>query len=387
LGRSIIAQRVAELQTAGLLVDDGPGPSTGGRAPRRLRLRSEAGLVLAVDIAATELVVGLADLSGLLLATRQEAIDVDHGPEPVMAAAERLADELLARTGTTVPVWAIGAGVPGPVEFSTGLPIAPPIMRGWDRYPLRARLSARYGAPAWVDNDVNLLALGELKANPAAAAAEHLLYVRAGVGVGAGIVVDGRLYRGANGSAGDIGHVAIPGGGDALCRCGRTGCLEAVAGAAALVREGRLLAETGRSPALAATLAEKGEIRALDVTAAADDGDLEARAVLHRTAHLLGATLATLVSFHNPRLLVLGGGIARAHPYVLDAVRDAVHERSLPLSTQDLRIEVSAVPEEVAGVTGAVHLALDGVFSGDELARWLPHGSPAGPLQDVPSKT
>ncbi|MDL4814181.1 ROK family protein [Actinomadura sp. OS1-43] len=146
LGRSVVAQRVAELETAGLVEGAGLGPSSGGRASRQLRLRGDRGRILGVDIAATELVVGLADLSGTLLATRQQAIDVADGPEPVLSLAEKLADELIG--AAAAPIWAIGVGVPGPVEFRSGLPVVPPIMPGWDRYPIRDRFSARYGAPA-----------------------------------------------------------------------------------------------------------------------------------------------------------------------------------------------------------------------------------------------
>ncbi|MES9539620.1 MULTISPECIES: ROK family protein [unclassified Actinomadura] len=374
LGRSVIAQRVAELETAGLIEGAGLGPSSGGRAPRRLRLRAERGRVLAVDVAATELVVGLADLSGGLLATRQESIDVAAGPEVVLSLAERLADELIG--DDTASIWAIGVGVPGPVEFGSGLPVVPPIMPGWDRYPIRDRFAARYGAPVWVDNDVNVMALGELRSDPRASEARHMLYVRAGVGIGAAIVVDGGLYRGANGSAGDIGHVAVPEGGNIICRCGNIGCLEAVAGGTALAREGRMLAETGHSPALAAVLAASREVRALDVTEAADQGDRAAQALLQRTSTLLGGTLATLVSFYNPALLVLGGGIVRAKAHVLPTIREVIHRRALSLATRTLRIDVATLREEVSGVTGAVHLALDEVFSPANLETWLAGGSP-----------
>ncbi|BBH69463.1 sugar kinase [Actinoplanes sp. OR16] len=328
LGRSVVAQRVAELEKAGLIEGAGFGPSSGGRAPRRLRLRAGRGVILGVDIGPAEVVVGIADLTGTVLATRQQRVDVARGPEAVLTLAETLAAEL-CRTRRR-PVWAAGVGVPGPVEFRTGLPVVPPIMPGWDRYPIRDRFRARFGAPVWVDNDVNLMALGELHAGSGAAG--HMLYVRAGVGIGAAIVMDGRLYRGANGSAGDIGHVAIPEGDNVICRCGNIGCLEAVAGGVAI-----------SDPVRAA---------------------------------LIGGTLATLISFYNPNLLVLGGSLARGGTPVLGAVREVIHERALPLATRDLRIELSSVPEEIAGVTGAVALALDEVFAPVNLETWLAAGSP-----------
>jgi predicted NBD/HSP70 family sugar kinase len=270
LGRSVVAQRVAELESAGLIASNGLGPSTGGRAPRRLRLRGEAGYVLGIDIATNELLVALADLAGNLLATRHEESDVSDGPDAIFAAVERMGDALLDEAGARENLWSIGVGMPGPVAFDDGDATVMPTMPDWDRFPTRARLSARWGAPVWTDNRVNLSALGERRVNPVAAASQHTIYLGGGEALGAAVVVDGRLYRGARGLAGEIGHVPVPEAGETPCRCGKSGCLDAVAGRAALVRDGRLLAETGQSPALAAILAETGTLRPADITLAAD---------------------------------------------------------------------------------------------------------------------
>jgi predicted NBD/HSP70 family sugar kinase len=378
LGRSVVAQRVGELESAGLVAPDGLGPSTGGRAPRRLRLRAEAGFVLGVDIAPTELVVGVADLAGTFVITRQEHIDVTQGPEAVLSAAERLGDALLDEAAAHGKVWAVGVGMPGAVAFDRGETLGGPLMPGWERHPVRQRLAAHWSAPVWLDGRVNLLALGERWANPAAAAAQQMIYLGGNTDLDAAIVVDGRVYRGANGLAGAIGHVPTPEAGNVLCVCGNTGCLDAVAGGEALVRDGRLLAESRQSPVLAAALAENGVIRPRDVTRAADSGDPAARALLNRTAQMLGGSLATLVSVFNPELLVIGGGIARAGVYVLAAIREAIYRRALPLATQSLRIEISTVDEDVAGVTGAVQLAVGQLFSREHLSLWLDQRSPAG---------
>jgi glucokinase-like ROK family protein len=377
LGRSVIAARIAELEAAGLVVQAGMAPSTGGRAPRQLRLRAEAGTIVGVDIGATHMKVGIADLAGVIIDRVEEPVDIADGPDPILTRAEQRVDELLARNSASAPVWGIGVGVPGPVEFSSGLPVAPPIMPGWDGYPIRTRLSQRYSAPTWVDNDVNLLALGELRTNRAAAAARDLLYVKIGTGIGAGLVSGGQLHRGTNGCAGDIGHVAVAEAENVICRCGNAGCLEAVAGGAALAREGRRLAETGGSALMAEILATSGTLTAADVTAAAERGDAAARALLARAGRLVGTTLATLVSFYNPALVVLGGGVVSAGDYVLAAIRESVYRRSLPLATRTLRIEPSALGE-AAGLAGAAHLVLDELFAPSRLAQWLPYSTPAG---------
>ena len=377
LGRSVVAQRVAELQAAGLVVSDGLGPSTGGRAPRRLRLRKEAGVVAGVDIGATGMVVGLADLWGTVLTRIDEPVDVADGPEVVLGRVEELIARLLGEQATPTALWGIAVGVPGPVDVTSGLPVAPPIMPGWDGYSIRDRLAGRFAAPVWVDNDVNLLALGELRTNPVAAATGDLLYVKIGTGIGASLVSGGRLHRGVNGCAGDIGHIAVAEAGDVVCRCGNLGCLEAAAGGAALARDGRQLALSGASPVLAELLSASGTLTAADVTLAADRGDPAARAMLSRAGRLVGSTLATLVSFYNPGLVVLGGGVVHAGDHVLAVIRESVYRRSLPLATRTLRIEPSTLGED-AGLAGAVHLVLDAVFAPDRLPLWLPYSTPAG---------
>src|SRR3954468_10588047 len=272
LGRNVISQRVGQLLEVGLLDEGRLAPSTGGRPSRELRFRSEAGCLLVAELGATDLQVGLSDLSGELLDQRVERCDVAAGPEPTLGRLEQLFDELLAGRPAGVPLWGVGLGGPGPVEFSQGRPIAPPIMPGWDAYPVRDRLSARYQVPAWVDNDVNVMALGELRAG-IGRGEQELLYVKVGTGIGAGLISRGRLHRGAQGAAGDIGHVSVLDDDSVLCRCGNTGCLEALAGGYALGRGGLAAAQSGRSDALATVLAKSKSVSARDVTAAAGAGD------------------------------------------------------------------------------------------------------------------
>ncbi|WP_199522531.1 ROK family protein [Geodermatophilus marinus] len=359
------------------MTSDGLAPSTGGRAPRRLRFRTEAGIVAGADIGATGMVVGLADLSGAVKAHATEAVDVADGPEVVLGRVEQLIEQLADGFPGSRPLWGVGVGVPGPVEFATGRPVAPPIMPGWDGYPIRERMARRFEAAVWVDNDVNLLALAELRTNPQAAASGDVLVAKVGTGIGAGLVSGGRLHRGVNGCAGDIGHVAVAEAEAVVCRCGNRGCLEALAGGAALAREGQRLAACGDSPVMAEMLAATGGLTAADVTRAADRGDVAARLLLARAGRLIGGTLATLISFYNPGLVVLGGGVVAAGDHVLAAIRESVYRRSLPLATRTLRIEPSLLGES-AGLVGAVHLVLDALFARDCLTSWLREGSPAG---------
>ena len=206
LSRGIVAQRVAELIELGLVVDDEIGPSTGGRPPRQMTFHADAGHVLVADLGATSIDVAITDLEGRILGHRDEPSDIAAGPEACLQRVDELFEELTTAT-RDLPgrLWGIGIGIPGPVEFRSGRPVSPPIMPGWDGYPVRERFVARHAAPVWVDNDVNLLALGEWRSG-IAVGHDNVIVVKIGTGIGAGIISNGRIHRGAQGSAGDVGQ-------------------------------------------------------------------------------------------------------------------------------------------------------------------------------------
>lgn len=237
LGRAIVAQRVGELIERGLVAEGDVGPSTGGRPPRQLAFRADAGHILVADLGATSSDVAVTTLDGRILGHHGEPARIEAGPELGLDRVDALFD-LLLRTTQGLPgrLWGIGIAVPGPVEFQAGRPISPPIMPGWDGYPIRERFADRYRAPVWVDNDVNVLALGEWRSG-VAVGHDNVVVVKIGTGIGAGIISDGRLHRGAQGSAGDVGHIQVVDDPTVVCRCGNIGCLEALAGGEALGRK------------------------------------------------------------------------------------------------------------------------------------------------------
>jgi glucokinase-like ROK family protein len=357
--RSVIAQRLAELIGAGLVHDSDTSESTGGRPARRLRFRGEAGTILVADIGATSIDVALTDLAGTILSAQSEAADVADGPDAILGRVEELFEDVL---GPEVEPWGIGIGVPGPVEFATGRPVSPPIMPGWNGYPVRERFVERFGVPVWIDNDVNVMALGEWRAGVARYHA-NTVFVKIGTGIGAGVIADGYLHRGARGSAGDVGHVAISDDPAIVCRCGNIGCLEALTGGHALAREAEAAAASGRSSYLAAERRAGGRpLRAEDVAEAAAHGDVVSQELIQRSGHLVGAMLASVVNFFNPSLIVIGGGVANAGDQLLAAIREAVYRRSLPLATRDLLILPSALGGQ-AGIIGAAAMVADEIFS------------------------
>jgi glucokinase-like ROK family protein len=376
-GRAVVTQRVSQLIDCGILEEGHLGPSTGGRAPRQLRLRADAGHVLVAALGATSIGTGIADLSGTLLTYHEEPNDVAIGPERTLGRVEELFDKMLAAREKTRPeVWGVGIGLPAPVEFSAGRPVSPPIMPGWDCYPVGHRLSRHYQAPAWVDNDVNLMALGELRAGLARDQTD-VVYIKIGSGIGAGLISAGHLHRGSQGAAGDVGHVAVTDDDSVICRCGNTGCLEAIAGGAALARDAAAAAREGRSAFLADRLAQRDAITVRDVIEAAGHGDVVAVELLNRSGNLVGRMLAALVSFYNPSLVIIGGGVAAAGDMFLATIRQNVYRRSLPLATRDLRVVRSSNIETI-GLRGAAFVVLDELFSREHLGQWINEGSPAG---------
>jgi glucokinase-like ROK family protein len=375
LGRAIVSQRVGELIERGLVVEGDPGPSTGGRPPRQLTFRADAGHLLVADLGATSVDVALTTLDGRILGHHDEPAGIEAGPEVGLARVEELFDQLLATThGVPGRLWGIGIAVPGPVEFATGRPTSPPIMPGWDGYPIRERFAARHGAPVWVDNDVNVLALGEWRSG-VAAGHDDVVVIKIGTGIGAGIISGGRLHRGAQGSAGDVGHIQVTDDAAVICRCGNVGCLEALAGGAALGRDGEQAARDGRSARLRTALDQRGRVTAQDVARAASSGDPVAVAMLQAAGRRVGSMLASVVNFFNPSLVVIGGGVANSPDQLLASIRETVYRRSLPLATRDLLIQRSSLGG-LAGVIGAASMVVDELFSRDAIGRWLAAGEP-----------
>jgi predicted NBD/HSP70 family sugar kinase len=233
-------------------------------------------------------------------------------------------------------------------------------MPGWDGYPVRDAVSRELGCPVVLDNDVNVLAVGEQHAG-VAKGAQDFLFVKIGTGIGCGIVIEGELYRGVNGCAGDIGHIRVEDFGP-TCACGNTGCLEAFSGGAALARDAATAARSGQSPALAALLAEKGELSAADVGIAVSQGDAQAVQLIRESGRHIGQVLAGLVSFFNPGLIVIGGRVTGLGHALLAEIRGVTYRRSLPLATGNLPIVLSELGDE-GGVIGAARMISASVYA------------------------
>ena len=347
LARSTVAQRVDALLAHRLLVSAETGTSTGGRPPTMLRFNPDAGVVLAAALGATRSRPAVTNLSAEVLIEEVEERSIADGPDVFLPWLAGRFDDVLARSGRTPEdVRAIGVGVPGPVEFATGTPVRPPIMPGWDGYPVAAWLEERFGVPVLIDNDVNVLALGEHAQNWRDV--DHIAVVKVGTGIGLGLIVDRRIFRGAQGAAGDIGHIHVARGSDAICSCGNTGCLEAVASGravAAALREVGIDAESSR-----------------DVVALVRAGNGEATRLVREAGREIGAIVAAVVNLVNPAVVVVAGDLADAGEQLLAGVRETIYRRSTALATHSLRIVRGATGDR-GGVVGASVLAIEHVLS------------------------
>ncbi|QEA30258.1 ROK family protein [Microbacterium sp. CBA3102] len=355
LARSTVALRVDALLAAGLLRPAGEAASTGGRPPARVAFNPRAGLVLAVDLGATHATVAVADLAGVILDSRTRTIDIGDGPERLLDTILTDGGELLRATSDEgLPLVGVGIGVPGPVEHSTGRPTNPPIMPGWDRFDVPAYVQRTFDVPVLVDNDVNILALGEQATSWPQV--DDLIFVKVSTGIGAGIIAGGQLQRGAQGSAGDMGHVQVPSGAGSTREPDDDRDLEALASGSALAIALRAEGLDAHSPADVVALVRSGNTSAIEAT--------------RQAGRHVGEVLATVVNLLNPSIIVLGGSIARAGEHLLAGVREIVYRRSIPLATQHLAIVQSQAGDRAAVLGAAIMVARD-VLSPASVDRYV----------------
>ena len=341
LAPSTVSVRVEELILGGLLTESTDGQSSGGRRPRLLQLRADGGVVLAADLGTTHARFAVADLLGRLITVVEEPIELSKGPAAILPF---VADRLEALAAPTIDrsrvVRALGIGLPGPVDHINGRVTTPSRMPGWHQSEVATTLSERLSVPVVVDNDANLMAVGEYVSR--GSTVQHLVAVKLGTGIGCGVITGGQVHHGASGVAGDIGHVRVPDDEPLRCACGNSGCLEMFASGAglamALRREGRHVTNSA------------------DIVQLVRDADPVANTLVRASGRHLGEVLAVVVNFFNPEMLVIGGTLANAEPLIA-AVRGAIYERCLPLASECIEISTSIAGVD-AGIIGATTVAL-----------------------------
>ncbi len=356
------SQEIRKLVGQGYLVEVGEGASQGGRKPHLLRVNDQLGYLVGLDIGATSIDAALTDVGGKVYQRRSEPADVRNTPEDFLhRCSELILDMITAQGRHPDQILGIGVGVPGPVDFNRGVLVAPPLMPEWENYPIRGSFQRTFpSAYVVVDNDVNIMALGEQRAGDGVGV-DNFLFIKIGTGIGSGIVSNGKIHRGSIGCAGDIGHICVDKQGP-ICRCGNAGCLEAMAAGPAITERALQAARSGASPLLRQMMeANGGLLRPEDVNAACREADQAALEIIRASGQMIGDVLASLVNFFNPSHIFIGGGIANFGNHLLVAIRRAVLRRSLPLATKNLAINFSRMGPE-AGLTGAVALAREYLF-------------------------
>ncbi|TDD63957.1 ROK family protein [Jiangella aurantiaca] len=342
LAPSTITLRVEELLRRGYLDEEGDGVSRGGRRPRVLRLARDERVVAGVDLGARHAAIGLFDVAGTCIVTRRSSIDITRPPEVVLRSVHReILDALAASNDAARRLAGVGLSLPGPVSAPEGRVISPSRMPGWNGIDPAAILSGLSGVPVRTENDANAMALGEFIAT--GRTTRHMIVVKAGSSIGTGVIVDGALYRGARGMAGDVSHTSVADGPQVLCSCGRFGCLDAVAGGRSIVA------------ALAAAGVPIDDVAG--VAGLASDAHPLATRLLRESGLRTGAVLATLVSFFNPERLVLAGVLSTTEAFVA-GVRSSVYDLCLPMSTTGLELAESTVGWDL-GARGVAALALE----------------------------
>ncbi|MFF8229970.1 ROK family transcriptional regulator [Streptomyces caelestis] len=363
LSRATVGQRLDRLFRAGWLREGAGGPvdsPLGGRPSITLEFDDEHAVVLAADLDTRHARAAVLSLSGEILAEHSGTLVVEDGPDLLLGELGRWFGELLEKTGRGAEsVCGVGLAVPGPVDTETGRVVQPPIMPGWDGYDIRSRLSRALtehtgaaAVPVLVDNDANLMAYGEQRTGYPDCSA--FVLVKVSTGIGAGVVVDGAVFRGIDGGAGDIGHIRVPEGAQTLCRCGSYGCLAAIASGGAVARR---LAEAG-VPAASGS----------DVRDLLASGHPEAVGLAREAGRRVGDVLATVVTLLNPGVLMIAGDLAGT-PF-LTGVRELLYQRALPRSTAHLDIVTSRLGER-SGLVGAGAMVVEHLYAPERVEERL----------------
>ncbi|MGY4647353.1 putative NBD/HSP70 family sugar kinase [Mycobacterium sp. URHB0021] len=347
LSRTAVAARVSALSDRGLVVEREDGLSTGGRPPTQLMFNADAGVVLSAAIGRSRTRLAVCDLAGGLLAISDLDQEVGIGPTDLMPDVVKRLEVLLEETGRGVDaVLGVGLSLPGTVDQQRGCSLDSPVMSGWDGVPLEPYLRDLTAAPILVDNDVNVSALAERRGERRNV--DDLLLLKLSTGLGAGIISGGVLQRGAIGAAGEFGHNKTPAAAGLPCRCGDTGCLEAVAGGWALVRA---LQQQGHAV---------GHIR--DVVDLANRGEPEARRLIRESGRHVGEVISGAVNLLNPAMVVIDGSMSGAYDILVAGFREALYGNAIALSTRVLQV-VPTTWGDRSGVVGGAALILDRILS------------------------
>lgn len=312
-------------------------------------------VAIGVDLGGTNLKIALVTESGEILKEERRDTQAEKGPDFILGEIESGVEALLKDAGGA-PVRGIGMGIPGAVDYDHGIVTYPPNLPGWKEVPVRDRFSAKFNLPVFVDNDANVAALAE-KAHGAGKGANHLICITLGTGVGSGLILNGKLFHGAVGAAGEFGHTTINFQGP-QCNCGNYGCIERYVGAQYIVERAVEKLETYPDSALRPYHERGEEITPRLIDELADKGDALSLETLRETGELLGIALTSTVNLLNLELIIIAGGISNAGEKLFEPIRRKIQELALPLPRSTVRVKKAEMGDR-AGVVGAAQLIFE----------------------------
>jgi len=360
VARSTVVQRLGVLSEAGLVRVAGDAQSSGGRPASIFAFDENAAVVVVGDLGQTGCHLAVCDLAARPLTELTASLLIEQGPEIVLEWVKARFTELLAEVGRSWDdVLGVGIGLPGPVDFDTGRPVSPPAIPGWDGVDVPSMFTDVTESPVLADNDARIMALGEHR--EARRDDRHMIFVKIGSGIGAGLIAEGNVLRGERGAAGDIGHIVVDPNASEVCRCGNVGCLDAVAGGWAIARR---MGDIAPTPP--------------DVVRLAREGHPEATTQVRQSGRMVGAAVADAVNLLNPTSVVIGGKLAEADEQVFAAVREVVYKHATPVASRHLEIVITELGH-MAGVIGAAHMVIDYVLDPDRVEELVERRA-AGPV-------
>lgn len=361
LSRATVAQRLNALIASGLVRQTARTAAKRGRPTYVLAINETAGFVLTANIGEAYVQLAAIDLGLNIVADATIPFRAAEGPADTLQHLAVAFSALLERARATHRLLlGIGLSLPTPVDFKRGRVVGPSVLPGWDEFAIQEFLGERFAVPVYVENDVNLMAIHEHREH--FPSVDDLVFVKAGTGIGSGIIANGRIYRGAQGAAGDVGHIQLTSADAPLCRCGKLGCVEAHAAGWAIARD---LSQMGIPTA-----------NARDVIGLVDKQRPEAIMLLRKAGRVIGEAVSDIVSLLNPAAIVVGGTLARGGEFLLSGIRELVYQRCLPLATRELRIMAVASPEH-GPILGAARLVLDDLFSPAKVDQLIARFDPA----------
>ncbi len=358
--RSTVSINCDKLLQAGLIIPD-RDLSKSKKKNAELSINGDVGLIIGIGMGGSRCKINLTNLNCDTLAYQAFLVDLAVGPEAILKQICKTIDELLAKY-TSQPLLGIGIGLPTPVNYEKGVAYHPAFMPGWHLFPVKEYMTKRYGCLTVVDNEVNTMALAEYEEYKTKYST--LLCVKGGTGIGAGIIINGKIYRGENGGGGNIGHVIIEDN-NTPCKCGKIGCLEAVASVPAILSQACEAARQKGSGILYERLEQhkdgNGSLTLADIKYAADHGDRDALSLIETAGLRLGSVLGRLLIFMDPGILIISGRMAILGPNYLDYIRKAVYKQASPWVGPDFQIIYSKFGDKSAA-KGAALLCIQELF-------------------------